>query len=582
MTTAGTGRSIRVPLSRSQRNIYNGVVQDGDPALYLIGRRYRFQPLGLPALLSALDATIRANPVHLCVLEPGGEDGYPVLAPRLRVDELIRVCTDDATDTAAQLKATWAPGLLGVPLVRYIVRTDDDGAVCGLDAYCHHLLLDGGGTAIIEGHLGGYLSGDAEFISSAEGLRSLEQAHRREAALIDDALQRLTAAATVELRADAENHRRADSRPPGHAARGVPTESVVIEGADYAALLAACQAQRVPLNVLVAAAATAVDAGERGGTDALLVHAIDNRFGEPDLDVASCLVNSVPQQVRFAPFASVGDLVRSMDRGYVKALRRRWLREERYRRMYLAINRATGVDALTLNYLPQPCAPSLRPFLAEPPLTTDIGPIEGRTVAAIADEAAHRLQIAIWDRADLPTGAALSGIAEQIATVLKSFAANWDRPVALTVGKWQVLTTGGTHSPRAPAPRLNTAAGRPGSPPDPTGSPAARICFPGWPGWKRTRSCPVRCWWSPTTAPTGPSTWCWPAISPAARTAPATPHGRPRSVRPGSPKPGSEYGSSTPGRSSWAPRSTSPLGYASALGWRSSPPTRTWASAPRT
>ena len=451
MTTTGTGPSIRVPLSRSQRNIYNGVVQDGDPALYLIGRRYRFQPLRLPELLSALDATIRANPVHLCVLEPGGEDGYPALAPRLRVDELVRVCTDDATDTAAQLKATWAPGLLGVPLVRYIVRTDDDGAVCGLDAYCHHLLLDGGGTAIIEGQLGGFLSGDAEFISSAEGLRSLEQAHRREAALIDDALQRLTAATTVELRADTENHRRADSRTPGHAARGVPTESVVIDGADYAALLAACQAQRVPLNVLVAAAATAVDAGERGGTDALLVHAIDNRFGEPDLDVASCLVNSVPQQVRFAPFASVGDLVRSMDRGYVKALRRRWLREERYRRMYLAINRATGVDALTLNYLPQPCAPSLRPFLAEPPLTTDIGPIEGRTVAAIADEAAHRLQIAIWDRADLPTEAAISGIAEQIATVLKSFAANWDRPVAMTVGKWQVLTTGGTLAPGADA-----------------------------------------------------------------------------------------------------------------------------------
>ena len=76
MTTTGTGPSIRVPLSRSQRNIYNGVVQDGDPALYLIGRRYRFQPLRLPELLSALDATIRANPVHLCVLEPGGEDGY--------------------------------------------------------------------------------------------------------------------------------------------------------------------------------------------------------------------------------------------------------------------------------------------------------------------------------------------------------------------------------------------------------------------------------------------------------------------------------------------------------------------------
>ena len=61
---APNGRVDRVPLSRSQQNLYNGVLQDSDPALYLIGKSYRFHPLELPAFLAALEATILEMPCN--------------------------------------------------------------------------------------------------------------------------------------------------------------------------------------------------------------------------------------------------------------------------------------------------------------------------------------------------------------------------------------------------------------------------------------------------------------------------------------------------------------------------------------
>ncbi|CQD24391.1 cyclic synthetase [Mycolicibacterium conceptionense] len=84
-------------------------------------------------------------------------------------------------------------------------------------------------------------------------------------------------------------------------------------------MLALADRENVPLNVLVAAAATAVDASVRHTTETLLVHAVDNRFADPELNVATCLVNSIAQPVRFPPHASVAEVVRIMDRGYVKA-----------------------------------------------------------------------------------------------------------------------------------------------------------------------------------------------------------------------------------------------------------------------
>ncbi len=134
--------------------------------------------------------------------------------------------------------------------------------------------------------------------------------------------------------------------------------------------------ENVALNVLVAAAATAVEASIRHTTECLLVHAVDNRFGDPELAVVTCLVNSMAQPVEFSPYASAAEVVGAVDRGYVKAGRRRWLREEHYRRMYLAINRTTSVRTLTLNFLREPCAPELTPFLAGAP--RDVGHRTGR------------------------------------------------------------------------------------------------------------------------------------------------------------------------------------------------------------
>lgn len=429
----------RIPLSRSQQNIFNGVSQDDDPHLYLIGRRYRFQPIPRAEFLTALRKTVLANPVQLCVLaEPAEPGGYPDLVPRLDADDIVRVCGDES----ATLSDGWGSGLLAKPLARYTVYVDGSGLVCGLDAQAHHILLDGGAIGIIEADLGRFLAGSGPAAGACvrNGLTDVVTAHRREASRVDESLERLTSVVRNELTAAAgEGGHGHAADAPAPAARGVLTESAVIHGDDYHQILALADRESVPLNVLVAAAATAVDASIHHTTERLLVHAVDNRFGDPDLDVATCLVNSMAQQVKFVPYASVADVVRAVDRGYVKAGRRRWLREERYRRMYLAINRTTSVETLTLNFLREPCAPELAPFLAEAPVTSDIGPIEGMTVAAVLNEQRHTLTLNIWNRPDLPrlNGA---GVAGRLATALKSMTTMWDSPIAMTVGEWHTIT----------------------------------------------------------------------------------------------------------------------------------------------
>lgn len=43
----------RVPMSRSQQNMYNGAVQASDPGSYLIGKSFRFHPIELAAFMCA-------------------------------------------------------------------------------------------------------------------------------------------------------------------------------------------------------------------------------------------------------------------------------------------------------------------------------------------------------------------------------------------------------------------------------------------------------------------------------------------------------------------------------------------------
>ncbi|MFV8318456.1 AMP-binding protein [Mycobacterium sp. 23] len=438
----------RIPLSRSQQNLYNGVLQDGDPSLYLIGKTYRFHPLQLPRFLAALEAMVCENPIQLCVLEtPASDSDYPRLVPRLRFGDIVRVRPGEmhSAGDEFELQRTWSSGILDTALVRYTVWTNPAGDVSGLDVHAHHIVVDGGATAIIEADLARHLAagGAAELPLLANGLTKLAQAHRRELAKTDETLHRAGAAVQRELAEDARLAGPAQSpHAAGSAAKGVLQESVTIAGQAFDALLRLSETEQVPLNVLVATAALAVDAGLRHDTGGLLVHAVDNRFGDPELNVATCLVNSVAHPVRFAPFASVRDVVRAVDRGYVRAVRRRWLREEQYRRMYLATNRTSRVDALTLNFIRETCAPSLRPYLSQAPIATDIGPIEGRTVASVLDEDQRVLNVAIWDRSDQPESPI--PVANRIAAALGSMVSLWDQPIAKAVEEWFELGPDGS------------------------------------------------------------------------------------------------------------------------------------------
>lgn len=460
MPAPDPGSKIRIPLSISQQNIYRGVLQDGDPALYLVGRNYRLRPIPLPDLYAALTAAILNNPVQLCVLEETGA-AYPELVPRLRVDDLVWVQPGGGD----ALVHAWASGILARPLVRYTLYTDAVEHVVGLQMHAHHLLLDGGAIGLIEADLGRYLSdGASEMPYIAVGLAHLAVAHRCEAAKVHAAYQRLAEVVHREIADEARGvgHGQLSHDAPGGVARGIRREVVRITGADYDEIAAFAGQQQVPMNVLVAAAAVAVDASHRHSTESLLVHTVDNRFGDSELNVATCLVNSVAQWVRFPVFASMQDVVRALDRGHVKAVRRRWFREEHYRRIYLAINRTAQVEALALNFLREPCARELRPFLAGSPVTTDIGPIECMTIATVLDDQQRTLQLGIWDRADHPEPKDHPRAAEQIATVLRAMPVRWTQPIAMTVDEWFEICADGTG-------RRSTAAPRP-----------ARLPAPAW------------------------------------------------------------------------------------------------------
>lgn len=434
----------RVPMSRSQQNMYNGAVQASDPGLYLIGKSFCFHPTELAEFMCALEAAVAANPVQLCVLEAGVQhDQHPDLVQRLQFGDIVSIAADDeglTARTADAVVSQWSADLKARPLVRYTVRTGADGRVRGLDIHAHHLLLDGGAIGVIEADLGRYLSSVKEVeVSRVTGaLIRIATAHSRETAKADESLQRFGAAIQRELTDAARRFvpgQHWDGAAAG-AARGVLLESVTVSGKAFDAITALAEREQVPLNILVAAAAVAVDASLRQSTQTLLIHAVDNRFGEPDLEVATCLVNSIAHPVSFPAFASVREVVRSLDRDYVKASRRRWLREEQYRRMYLAINKTAQVEALTFNFIRETCAPALRPFLSAAPRVTDIGPVEGMTVSCVADEDRRTLTLSIWHRSDLPKASAHPWVAERIAAALSSMEAMWHMPIAMTVNEW--------------------------------------------------------------------------------------------------------------------------------------------------
>ncbi|MBF9519961.1 peptide synthase [Mycobacteroides chelonae] len=453
MTLAVEPRVDRVSLSRSQQNMYNGASQADDPRLYLIGKSYRLHPIEGPVFMSALEAAVVANAVQLCVLEQvPGESRYPELVRRLQFGDIVQTAADtDAPTTrgADELVRMWSTDLEAKPLVRYTVHTETDGRVVGLDIHAHHLLLDGGAIAVIETDLGQRLAGLAETETPCPraSLAKISEAHSREATKTDESLRRFGQAVQREL-ADASHtggYGHGAGGGPVGAARGVLRESFTLSGKAFEKIETLSEAKQVPLNILVAAAAIAVDASLRQSTATLLIHAVDNRFAEPDLNVATCLVNSIAHPVRFPAFASVQDVVHALDRDYVRASRRRWFREEQYRRMYLAINKTSHVEALTFNFIRETCAPALRLFLSAAPYATDIGPVEGMTVSCVVDEEQRTLTLSIWNRADVgDANTPPLWMAERIAAALGSMEAMWHLPIAMTVNEWFGIGVDGT------------------------------------------------------------------------------------------------------------------------------------------
>lgn len=195
----------RVPMSRSQQNMYNGAVQASDPGLYLIGKSFRFHPIELAAFMCALEAAVAANPVQLCVLEPGVQhDRHPELVQRLQFGDIVSIAADEeglTARTADAVASQWAADLKARPLVRYTVRTGADGRVRGLDIHAHHLLLDGGAIGVIEADLGRNLSSakEAKVSRTTGALTRIATAHSREIAKADESLQRFGAAIQREL-----------------------------------------------------------------------------------------------------------------------------------------------------------------------------------------------------------------------------------------------------------------------------------------------------------------------------------------------------------------------------------------------
>lgn len=273
----------RVPMSRSQQNMYNGAVQASDPGSYLIGKSFRFHPIELAAFMCALEAAVAANPVQLCVLEPGVQhDRHPELVQRLQFGDIVSIAADEeglTARTADALVSQWADDLKARPLVRYTVRTGADGRVRGLDIHAHHLLLDGGAIGVIEADLGRHLSSAKEVkVSRATGaLTRIATAHSREIAKADESLQRFGAAIQRELTDTARRSvpgRHRDGAAAG-AAKGVLLESVTVSAKEFDAITALAEREQVPLNILVARL-------RGGGCQSAAEHtdAIDSRGGQ--------------------------------------------------------------------------------------------------------------------------------------------------------------------------------------------------------------------------------------------------------------------------------------------------------------
>lgn len=361
------------------------------------------------------------------------------------------VTVDDTSGTnparRATLASTWSDGVEGRPLARLTISCSSDG-VC-VDMEAHHLILDGGAVNLLEEDLGRILrDGPDDPPPLATSVDKLRHAHAAERDHAAQAAHRHRDHVRTELH---NSHGPCTTTEPDtveeQAFRAWCTTTTVVDGDHLRALRDTADNHQVSVPVLLTAGLVAHTAARLQSTDVRVLHAVDPRFIDHRLRVASCLVNTMFQRVSFSAAASWSTLIRTVDKTMVAAQRRGMFREELLRREALRAG-ALPAGNLTINVLRRPVADQLRPFIDGVPETTHIGPVEGPTIQCVLDDYADRMILHVWDKTPTEPGERQHPTSIDMDEIVKILVQSTpEEPVAPAVQAW-VPILGGTTKDR--------------------------------------------------------------------------------------------------------------------------------------
>ncbi|WP_297006435.1 AMP-binding protein [uncultured Corynebacterium sp.] len=437
-----------VPLSLSQCNILAGALQTTDPSTYLVAKEYRFHGVDPARLAGALREVCVRHPLLRSVLRPSPDPTVGAFVLEVsRSTEAVVVEVPEGPD-GPPLSELWRGDPVDGPLVRFTLFRRAGATAPSpvrLLIEAHHLVVDAGSLAVIEDTLAVSLSGGyrdrspvSAGVRAVERIRAVHMSDRERCAAAE---RRFRDTVRAELDACPVAGGGAPDRHQVVARRGCVKSRRTLTGRENAAVRMLAATCRVPVTGVLIAAVAAVAAADRGAAAVNLVHTLDPRYlpgGEDCSGEVTCLVNSVMQILEFSPFISIRELVTAVDRGYVRARRRAWFREEQLHRELLRSGMDVS-DQVAVNILRQRVAPTLAPFLAAPPEITAVGPVEGTVVQfLLADDSdSTGTTVAVWESGTPPSSQGSVGLAGRIVRVLVAFASDPDAPAARAAGAWE-------------------------------------------------------------------------------------------------------------------------------------------------
>lgn len=442
--------AVATPLSLSQKNILAGSLEAQSPSDYLVEKIYHVsQGASVDIVLSALQKLVEVFPILRCVVRPVG-DGYG-LVPAIAVSDIV--CDVQGAHTSLSLDQEWQHTVFDAPLTQFLVDAPHgvgDSDCIRVILQAHHLVLDGGAVQLLEEAMGRLMQkhadeGAFEGALSPQSMDDVSKAHLYEhqkcAAVRDRGIELVREELGKYPRSFVSSGAIRDSDVLMVARGSELCSSTVISGDRYDVISEAMSAHGMALDVACAAAAVAVHAGDAQTTATNIFQAVNPRFGHRELNVPTCLVNTVWSPIEFPANVSAAGLYDLCDRSLASARRRTWVREELvHRELWRS---GTPTDGFIMNFHPSPVHDALRAFLLKSPEVTKIGPIEQTAFVFIHDEQERALTIQEWR----PSGSRAEIISDQqtagrLADYLTESVAFPLRPAAVLVGEWHTLTGG--------------------------------------------------------------------------------------------------------------------------------------------